>query len=277
MKRTEGKITEVSRREINEAIAANNHELVAEMLERFGFVKDDTPPHFEEPQHFIAESVLTAAIIAAERGVLADDTAVTIISYLTTSVDFFLFLHDFSLCRPDTQTDTQNIYAYSDEPIGNLFASIKACAPSRMLAEKIENLSFDDFMSFLNTLIRADGLELHKAYGSPILARVYKEDMLSKPTFFAFMLRRLQAPSTSPDLIGIIIPEGGPSGFMSLLSSLLGEDKNKGEADDDNTPEKDDSSDDDNKRDCHNHCGGCCGECHGGCGGCGCRSEKSED
>ena len=131
-------------------------------------------------------------------------------------------------------------------------------------------------MSFLNTLIRADGLELHKAYGSPILARVYKEDMLSKPTFFAFMLRHLQAPSTSPDLIDII-PAGGPFGFMSLLSSLLGEDRNEGEADDDSTPEKDDSSDDDNKRDCRNHCGGCCGECHGGCGGCGCRSEKSED
>lgn len=44
MKRTEGKITEVSRQEINEAIAANNHELVAEMLEGFDFVKDDTPP-----------------------------------------------------------------------------------------------------------------------------------------------------------------------------------------------------------------------------------------
>lgn len=272
MKRTEGKITGVSRREINEAIAANNHELVAEMLEGFDFVKDDTPPHFEEPQHFIAESVLTSAIIAAERGVLVDDTAVTIISYLTTSVDFFLFLHDFSLCRPDTQ----NIYAYSDESIGNLFASIEACVPSVIFAEKIENLSFDDFMSFLNTLIRTDGLKLHKAYGSPLLARVYKEDMLSKPTFFALMLRHLQAPSTSPDLIGII-PDGGPFGFISLLSSLLGKDENEGEADDDNASEKDDSSDDDNKRDCHNHCGGCCGECHGGCGGCGCRSEKSED
>ena len=44
MKRTEGKITGVSRWEINEAIAANNHELVAEMLEGFDFVKDDTPP-----------------------------------------------------------------------------------------------------------------------------------------------------------------------------------------------------------------------------------------
>ena len=266
------RITEVSRQEINEAIAANNRELVAEMLEGFDFVKDGIPLHFGKPQHDIAESMLTSAIIAAERGVLADDTAVTIISYLTTSVDFFLFLHDFSLCRPDTQ----NIYAGSDEAIGNLFASIKACVPSVIFAEEIENLSFDDFMSFLNTLIRADGLELHKAYGSPILARVYKEDMLSKPTFFAFMLRHLQAPSTSPDLIGII-PAGGPFGFMSLLSSLLGEDESKGEADDDSTPEKDDSSDDDNKRDCRNHCGGCCGECHGGCGGCGCRSEKSED
>ena len=272
MKRTEGKITEVSRQEINEAIAANNHELVAEMLEGFDFVKDDTPPHFEEPQHSIAESVLTSAIIAAERGVLADDTAVTIISYLTTSVDFFPFLHDFSLCRPDTQ----NIYADSDEAIGNLFASIKACVPSVIFAEEIENLSSSYFMSFLNTLSRADGLKLHKAYGSPLLARVYREDMLSKPTFFALMLRYLQAPSILPDLIGII-PDGGPFGFMSLLSSLLGEDENKGEADDDSTPEKDDSSDDNNKRDCYNHCGGCCGECHGGCGGCGCRSEKSED
>lgn len=44
MKRTEGKITEVSKQEINEAIAANNHELVAEMLEGFDFVKDE-PPH----------------------------------------------------------------------------------------------------------------------------------------------------------------------------------------------------------------------------------------
>lgn len=272
MKRTEGKITEVSRREINEAIAANNHELVVEMLEGFDFVKDDTPPHFEEPQHFIAESILTSAIIAAERGVLADDTAVTIISYLTTSVDFFLFLHGFSLCRPDTQ----NIYADSDESIGNLFADIKACIPSVIFAEKIENLSFDDFISFLNTLIRTDELKLHKAYGSPLLARVYREDMLSKPTFFALMLRHLQAPSTSPDLIGII-PDGGPFGFMSLLSSLLGKDENEGKTDDDNASEKDDPSDDNNKRDCHNHCGGCCGEYHGGCGGCGCRSEKSED
>lgn len=272
MKRTEGKITEVSRQEINEAIADNNHELVAEMLEGFDFVKDDTPPHFVKTQRDIAESVLTSAIIAAERGVLADDTAVTIISYLTTSVDFFLFLHDFSLCRPDIQ----NIDVDSDESVDNLFASIEACASSVIFAEKIENLSFDDFMSFLNTLSRADGLKLRKTYGSPLLARVYREDMLSKPTFFALMLRYLQAPSILPDLIDVI-PDGGPFGFMSLLSSLLGEDKNEGEADDDNTPEKDDSSDDDNKRDCHNHCGGCCGECHGGCGGCGCRSEKSED
>ena len=48
MKRTEGKITGVSRWEINEAIAANNHELVAEMLEGFDFVKDDTPPPFRQ-------------------------------------------------------------------------------------------------------------------------------------------------------------------------------------------------------------------------------------
>lgn len=272
MKRTEGKITNVSRQEINEAIAANNHELVAEMLEGFDFVKDDTPPHFGKSQHDVAESVLASAIIAAERGVLADDTAVTIISYLTTSVDFFLFLHAFSLCRPDTQ----NMYAYSDESVDDLFVSIEACVPSVIFAEKIENLSFGDFISFLNTLSRADGLKLRKAYGSPLLARVYREDMLSKPTFFALMLRYLQAPSILPDLIDVI-PDGGPFGFMSLLSSFLGEDKNEGKADDDNAPKKDDSSDDDNKRDCHNHCGGYCGECHGGCGGCGCRSEKSED
>ena len=52
MKRTEGKITGVSRREINEAIAANNHELVAEMLEGFDFVKDDTPPPFRRTAAF---------------------------------------------------------------------------------------------------------------------------------------------------------------------------------------------------------------------------------
>lgn len=85
------RITEVSRQEINEAIAANNRELVAEMLEGFDFVKDGIPLHFGKPQHDIAESMLTSAIIAAERGVLTDDTAVTIISYLTTSVDFFFF------------------------------------------------------------------------------------------------------------------------------------------------------------------------------------------
>lgn len=269
MKRTEGKITSINRQEINEAIAANNHELVVEVLEGFDFVKDDIPSHFGKSQYDIAESVLTAAIIAAERGVLADDTAVTIISYLTASVNFALFLCDFSFCRPDTQN-----YACSDESIGNLLASIKACVPSVIFAEEIENLSSSYFLSFLNTLRRADGLKLHQAYCSPLLARIYREDMLSKPTFFALMLRHLQAPSTLPDLIGII-PDGGPFGFMSLLSSLLGKDENKGEADDDNASEKDDSSDDDNKRDCHNHCGGCCGECHGGCGGgCGCRSEK---
>lgn len=55
MKRTEGKITEVSRQEINEAIAANNHELVAEMLEGFDFVKDDTPPPISENRSILLQ------------------------------------------------------------------------------------------------------------------------------------------------------------------------------------------------------------------------------
>lgn len=43
---TEGKITGVSRKEITEAVLANDCGLIAEMLEGFDFVKDDTPPPF---------------------------------------------------------------------------------------------------------------------------------------------------------------------------------------------------------------------------------------
>lgn len=200
-----GKEVLAERRKLSDAIYANETDKVAEILETFGFARQDLPSKYDDTMRHFARMALSAAAVAETENSITREVAVLIIEYIAPTVDVFDFL--YAVCGYAYYESKEN---YEADIPHKLREALLKNEFNESAAEAINALSPSEFQSLVGYILGNKDIEiLSSNFARRLMVYCYERNLIPYCLVFSSMAEHVLAPLRNEChgcSIAIIIP-----------------------------------------------------------------------
>ena len=183
---------QVTRHEAAEAVAANDVDRVAEILEGYGFGKDGHVFPYFSPHRELATIMLTHASVASRLNALNYEVGRVLIGHTAKVVDLFPFVLLVWKAAGGERSNANNIPdLVRDALLCNCY--------SHHFALCVANMGCETFTNMLSFIILSDEVtQLDANFTLTLIRYVYERNIIPRELLFAYMAACLKEPISEP-------------------------------------------------------------------------------
>ena len=183
---------QVTRREVADAVAANNVGRVAEILEGYGFGKDGRVFPYFSPHRELATIMLTHASVASHLNALNYEVGRVLIGHTAKVVDLFPFVELVWKAADCERSNANNIPDLVRDDL------LRDCY-SHHFALCVANMDCETFTNMLSFIYLSDEVtQLGADFTPTLILYVHERNIIPKELLFAYMAACLKEPISEP-------------------------------------------------------------------------------
>ena len=183
---------QVTRREVADAVAANNVGRVAEILEGYGFGKDGRVFPYFSPHRELATIMLTHASVASHLNALNYEVGRVLIGHTAKVVDLFPFVLLVWKAAGGERSNANNIPDLVRDDL------LRDCY-SHHFALCVANMDCETFTNMLSFIYLSDEVtQLGADFTPTLILYVHERNIIPKELLFAYMAACLKEPISEP-------------------------------------------------------------------------------
>lgn len=182
---------QVTRREVAEAVAANDVDRVAEILEGYGFGKDGHVIPYFSPHRELVTIMLTHASVAFHLNELNFEMGKVLIRHTAKVVDLFPFVVLVWRAAGGERSNANNIPDLVRD------ALLRDCY-SYDFALSVANMDCETFTNMLSFILSDEVTQLGVDFTPTLILYVYERNIIPRELLFAYMAACLKEPISEP-------------------------------------------------------------------------------
>ena len=224
---------QVTRREVADAVATNDVDRVAEILEGYGFGKDGRVFPYFSPHRELATIMMTHASVASHLNALNYEVGRVLIEHTAKVVDLFPFV---LLVWKAANCEWSNATSIPDLVRDDL---LRDCY-SHDFALSVANMDCETFTNMLSFILSDEVKQLDVDFAPALILYVYVRNIIPRELLFAYMAACLKEPISD-----CAISHLGPFEAFALMFSGA-EDNNENDEAEGHDVARDSMADDEN-------------------------------
>lgn len=178
---------QVTRREVADAVAANDVDRVAEILEGYGFGKDGHVFPYFSPHRELATIMLTHASAAFHLNALNYEMGRALIEHTAKVVELFLFVNLVWKAADGERSNANNIPDLVRD------ALLRNCY-SHHFALSVANMDCETFTNMLSFILSGEVTQLGVDFTPTLILYIYERNFIPRELLFAYMAACLREP-----------------------------------------------------------------------------------
>ena len=185
-----------TKKDVRNAVVANNKEWLAEALDHLDYKDKDSRPMFTRADQAFMSALFSSAAITEQNGDLDPEIIDLLIERTLPAINIFDLINLYLIAQGVEEGD----YGLIPEDVKQHLKDDEYAEEIGAIIQEMDNNEIDALLSFI---VEETGA-INKSFSYPIIRTIYEHDLISKEQLMLIMGFSLEEPKSSEMLSGLL-------------------------------------------------------------------------